>query len=124
MFDNDITYDAIGNPINYYNGFAFGWSGRQLITATKGSNSYAFVYNPDGLRVQKTVNGVVHKYYYSGDQLLAEEWGNNLIIFLYDANGSPWEHEANEKGGTDFVYDLWPDDAPKNFFELIPLFFD
>jgi hypothetical protein len=59
-----------------------------------------------------------------GDQLLAEEWGNNLIIFLYDANGLPWEHDANEKGGADFVYDLWPDDAPKNFFELIPLFFE
>ena len=28
------------------------------------------------MRVQKTVNGVVHKYYYSGAQLLAEEWGN------------------------------------------------
>ena len=87
----DITYDAIGNPLTYYNGssYTFTWNGRQLATAAKGSNSYTFVYNSDGLRVEKTVNGVVHKYYYSGDQLLAEEWGNNLIIFLYDANGAP-----------------------------------
>ena len=31
----------------------------------------------------------MHKYYYSGTQLLAEEWSNHLIIFLYDANGAP-----------------------------------
>ena len=57
--------------------------------AAKGGNSYAFVYNSDGLRTQKTVNGVVHNYYYSGALLLAEEWNNHLMVFLYDANGSP-----------------------------------
>ena len=41
------------------------------------------------MRTQKTVNGVVHNYYYSGDLLLAEEWNNHLMVFLYDANGSP-----------------------------------
>ena len=96
----------------------------KLTTASKDGASYTFVYNTDGLRVQKTGNGVVHKYYYSGTQLLAEEWGNNLIIFLYDANGLPWEHDANEKGEACFTYELRPDNAPKKFFELIPLFFN
>ena len=41
------------------------------------------------MRTQKTVNGVVHNYYYSGALLLAEEWNNHLMVFLYDANGSP-----------------------------------
>ena len=83
-------HNAIGNPLSYYNGsnYTFTWICSELATTAKGSNSYTFVYNSDGLRVQKTVNGVVHKYYYSGTQLLAEEWGNNLIIFLYDANGA------------------------------------
>ena len=39
--------------------------------------------------MSKTVGGTAHKYYYSGSLLLAEEWGNNLMVFLYDANGAP-----------------------------------
>ena len=31
----------------------------------------------------------MHSYYYSGNQLAAEEWENNLVVFLYDANGAP-----------------------------------
>ena len=33
-----ITYDAIDNPLSYYNGssYSFSWTGRQLIGATKG----------------------------------------------------------------------------------------
>ena len=35
-----ITYDAIGNPLSYYNGIAYTstWEGRRLVEATKGSN--------------------------------------------------------------------------------------
>ena len=84
-----IEYDAVGNPTKYYNGATFGWTGRRLTSAYRGGKTYTFVYNSDGLRTEKTVNGVVHKYYYSGNQLLAEEWGEHLIIFLYDANGLP-----------------------------------
>ena len=84
-----ITYDAVGNPLSYYGGFSFGWRGRDLISATKGGLAYTFEYNADGLRTSKTVGGTVHKYYYSGSLLLAEEWGNNLMVFLYDANGAP-----------------------------------
>ena len=34
-----ITYDSIGNPLEYYNGFEFGWTGRQLVNALMKSNS-------------------------------------------------------------------------------------
>ena len=51
-------------------------------------------------------------------------WLNKAGKLSYDYYGSPWEHDANEKGEACFTYELWPDDAPKNFFELIPLFFD
>ena len=70
---NTITYDEIGNPINYHNGFTFGWSGRNLTSASKNGVSYSFVYNSDGLRTEKIVDSVKHTYYYSGTQLLAEE---------------------------------------------------
>ena len=33
--------------------------------------------------------GVTHTYYYDGIKLISEEWGNNTLVFLYDASGSP-----------------------------------
>ncbi len=86
-----IRYDAIGNPLSYYNGsrYTFTWDGRRLMTAANNGNTLSFTYNDEGLRTSKTVNGVVHKYYLSGSLIVGEEWGNNLLIYLYDVNGSP-----------------------------------
>lgn len=87
-----ITYDEIGNPLSYYNGssYTFTWkNGRQLATASVNSNTLSFNYNDEGIRTSKTVNGVVHTYRLSGSDIIAEEWGNNLIVYLYDADGSP-----------------------------------
>ena len=88
----NLTYDGVGNPLSYYNGasYTFTWSqGRRLATAVRGGNSLSFTYNDEGIRTSKTVNGVEHVYYLNGSQILAEEWGSNLIIYLYDAEGSP-----------------------------------
>ena len=45
------------------------------------------------MRTKKTVNNVVHNYYYNGTELLAEQWVENgtehLMVFIYDANGVP-----------------------------------
>ena len=43
------TYDAIGNPLSYYNGnsYTFTWDGRKLSTAVKGSDYMSFEYNVD-----------------------------------------------------------------------------
>ena len=87
-----ITYDEIGNPLTYYNGstYRFTWeNGRRLKTASVGSNTLSFTYNHDGIRTSKTVNGVVHNYTVSGSLILTEEWGTNLVVYLYDANGAP-----------------------------------
>lgn len=89
---HDLTYDAIGNPLNYYNGnsYTFTWkNGRQLATAVKGSSTLSFEYNDEGIRTSKTVNGVEHTYYLSGSQIEVETWGSNLCVYLYDADGSP-----------------------------------
>ena len=32
---------------------------------------------------------MTHYYTYDGLKLIREEWGNNVLVFLYDANGSP-----------------------------------
>ncbi len=35
------------------------------------------------------VNGVVHTYQLNDGQIVSEAWGNNLIVYLYDASGAP-----------------------------------
>ena len=87
-----FTYDEIGNPLTYYNGasYTFSWeNARQLATLSKGSYSLSFEYNNEGIRTSKTVNGVEHIYHLSNSLIMAEEWGNNLVLYLYDADGSP-----------------------------------
>ena len=41
------------------------------------------------MRASKTVDGVTHYYTYDGINLIREEWGNNVVVYLYDADGSP-----------------------------------
>ena len=52
-------------------------------------NTYAYTYNDEGVRTSKTINSVVHTYHLSGSQIFAEEWGSNIVFYLYDADGSP-----------------------------------
>ena len=87
-----ITYDEIGNPLTYRNGYAFTWSnGRQLTAVTKDENAVAnYVYDGEGNRISKTVNGVTTNYYYMNGVLRAQKTGSEYIIFLYDENGSAY----------------------------------
>ena len=48
-----------------------------------------YAYDDTGLRITKTVNGVEHKYYYDGNLLIYEEYGDDMLIYVYDENGSP-----------------------------------
>ena len=91
-FNGDsITYDAIGNPLAYRDGYSFTWqNGRQLATTTNGTNSYSYTYNADGCRTSKTVNGTKTDYYWLGSKLQAQKTGSEYIIFLYDENGSAY----------------------------------
>ena len=86
-----ITYDSIGNPLSYYNGtsYTFTWEGRRLVGAVKGSKTMSFEYNDEGIRTSKTVNNVKHSYYLNGSQIVAEQWSDKLIVYLYDATGAP-----------------------------------
>ena len=82
-----ISYDAMGNPTSY-RGATLTWFGRQLKSYTKDSTSVSYEYDENGLRTQKTVNGVVHDYYYVGDRLVYEKLGDEYEYFYcYDADG-------------------------------------
>ena len=118
------AYDAIGNPLSYYNisNYTFTWEGRRLITATKNGVTRTYTYNDEGMRTSKTVNGVTTRYYYDGSLLISEETDGKITVYLYDANGSPvgfryredyyavdeWDHywfEKNLQGDIIAVYD-------------------
>ena len=83
-----IDYDAIGNPLSY-RGAAMSWFGRQMRTYSKGTTSASFNYDADGLRSEKTVNGVKTTYQYVGDKLYYENIGDNKILYyFYDSYGN------------------------------------
>ena len=85
-----ITYDALGNPLSYYNGssYTFTWTGRQLATAAKGSGStISYEYNASGMRTSKTASGAKTLYFYDGDRLVGEMNGTNITVYLYSPDG-------------------------------------
>ena len=65
------------------------WFGRQMRTYSKGSVSANFMYDADGLRSAKAVNGTITKYQYVGDQLFYEKIGENkTLYYFYDSYGN------------------------------------
>ena len=87
----NITYDEIGNPLNYRNNMQFSWSdGRKLTGVTKGENSISCTYNSGGLRTSKTVNGAVTEYYWLNGNLQGQKTGSEYIIYLHDENGNAY----------------------------------
>ncbi|MBE6644306.1 MAG: hypothetical protein E7612_02880 [Ruminococcaceae bacterium] len=101
-----ITYDAIGNPLSYYNGsrYTFTWTGRQLTGASYDGNTYTFTYNDEGIRTSKTKNGVTTTYYLNGSQIMAEETNGNVTVYLYDSQGLPIGMQYH---GADYATDAW-----------------
>ena len=104
-----ITYDEIGNPLSYYNGtrYTFTWTGRQLTGAVKGSNTYSFTYNDEGIRTSKTVNGVTTTYYLNGSQILGEETNGNVTVYVYDESGLPIGMQYHASTYAEDVWDIY-----------------
>ena len=96
-----IDYDSIGNPTSYYNGtrWSFGWkNGRQLTTASNGTNNITYTYGADGLRTSKTVDGVLYTYYYEGGKLMKMTIGDTTTMdFFYDQYGRPFAVKHNTR---------------------------
>ena len=94
-----ITYDASGNPTSYYNGtrWTFTWAnGRELTKAVSSGHTITYSYDGDGLRLSKTVDGVVYNYVYASGKLIRETIGDDVVMdFFYDANGQPYAFSYN-----------------------------
>ena len=105
-----IRYDAIGNPLNDGT-WTYTWqNGRQLQKMQKAGVTAEFVYNADGLRVQKTVNGVATKYTLHGKNIVHMTSGTDELHFFYDAqnrpavvvyNGVPYAYVKSLQGDVD-----------------------
>ena len=93
-----ITYDEIGNPLDYYNGriYGFEWKdGRKMSYTFTAEADIYYDYNTSGLRTSKTVEnyygGVYtteYTYHYAGDMLISQTWDDQSLNFFYDENGS------------------------------------
>ena len=125
---NAIRYDAIGNPLSDGT-WTYTWqNGRQLQKMQKSGVTAEFVYNADGLRVQKTVNGVATKYTLHGKNVVHMTSGTDELHFFYDAqnrpavvvyNNVPYAYVKNLQGDViaildaagnvvvSYVYDAW-----------------
>ena len=99
----DIVYDAIGNPLEY-RGWELEWSrGRKLDKVTNLSDNIniSYKYDENGVRTQKTVNGVQTDFITSGIKVLAQKSGENTIVWQIDGNGNTVGFNYN---GTPYFY--------------------
>ena len=100
---DNITYDANGNPLSYRDGMSFEWeNGRILKKINTSDKSVQMSYDSNGMRTQKTVDGVKTNYYYdSNKNLIALVKGNDTLLFYYDSDGSATSFSYN---GTMYFY--------------------
>ena len=133
-----LEYNGYGNPEKWFkhgtNGSSLAYTLQwglvsNLITITDDDTQdiYTYIYNNQGIRTEKIINDVSHKYYLQGEQIIAERYGNKLIKFYYDGtgvcgfnyNGTDYYYQKNIQGdilkifngnGTlyaEYSYDAW-----------------
>ena len=88
----EIVYDEQGNPTQYL-GHNLTWEkGRQL----KSFDNIQYIYNANGIRTSKTVDGIRHEYTLDGAKILRESWNydettktyKHILVPLYDNEDS------------------------------------
>lgn len=100
---SNISYDANGNPLSYRDGMSFEWeNGRILKNINTSDKAIQMSYDSNGMRTQKTVDGVKTNYYYdSSNNLFALTQGNDTLFFYYDNSGEVMSVSCN---GTMYYY--------------------
>ncbi|MGX8700698.1 RHS repeat domain-containing protein [Caproiciproducens sp.] len=128
----NITYDAIGNPLTYRDGMSFTWAGRQLKSSIVNNQdveyTIEYTYDSNGIRTSRTVNGVTTNYFLDGSTIVAQRAGSDVLWFLYDSdntlvgftyNGTAYYYTKNAQGDVtgivdsnvnlvvEYAYDAW-----------------
>ena len=85
-----ITYDEIGNPLQYRDGMSFTWAkGRQLQGITKDGLNASYTYDENGLRISKTVNGITTKIFRTNGQPVGMNMSDGKdVTFILDGDGN------------------------------------
>ena len=97
-----ITYDEIGNPLQYRDGMSFTWDkGRQLQSVTKNGVITSYTYDENGLRLSKTTGGVTTKIYRTNGQMVGMNSSDGKdLMFLLDGSGNVYglhyDHYSSE----------------------------
>ena len=109
--EQTLSYDGSGNPTAYYNGEKsytnLTWQqGRNLASVTVDGTTTTYAYDMNGIRTQKTVDGVVHTYITQNGRLVRESfpYGDATIImdFIYDESGRPFALDYSKNGGSSY----------------------
>lgn len=100
---SNISYDANGNPLTYRDDMTFEWeNGRILKNISTSDKAIQMSYDSNGMRTQKSVDGVKTNYYYdSSNNLFALTQGNDTLFFYYDNSGEVMSVSCN---GTMYYY--------------------
>ena len=100
---NSITYDKNGNPLTYRDDMTFEWeNGRILKNINTSDKAIQMNYDSNGMRTQKSVDGVKTNYYYdSSNNLFALTQGSDTLFFYYDNSGEVMSVSCN---GTMYYY--------------------
>ena len=86
---HSITYNAGGNPISY-KGYRMNWTRYNCLNVFSGNGTNAiYMYKGKSTRCKKILNGVDTDYTYSGDLLMRQVTGDDVIDFSYDFFGNP-----------------------------------
>jgi len=86
--DEEIEYDAIGNPIKIGNKTLTWTNGRQLKTLEQADRTINYFYNKDGIRVGKNSSGILCEYYLEGSNIVLEKRYTDMIYYIRDDVGS------------------------------------
>ncbi|MCX7903060.1 MAG: RHS repeat-associated core domain-containing protein [Caloramator sp.] len=90
-----------GNPLTY-DGYTFTWEeGRQLERIQGNGLNISYKYNDQGIRTEKTINGVTTKYYLLGDKVILETNGTDTIHYSYDTQDNLVSMNLN---GVEYYY--------------------
>ena len=84
-----LTYDNVGNPLNYRDLIRLTWkNGRQMATFKLGDTLASYDYDENGIRTSKTVNGITTTFQLDGSKIVSENRNGIVQSYFYDENGS------------------------------------
>ncbi len=101
-----MTYDANGNmTFDSSDGSTLTYDfENRLASYTTASTTAYYLYDPQGRRLQKTVNSVVTRYLWDGSTMIAELDGTNQVQRMYTYNPQSMEPVSTAIGCTAYFY--------------------